>query len=638
MAVIRFGAFEVDLRAGELRKHGMRIGLQQQPFRILALLLEHPGEVVTREELRQAIWPTTAFGSFDEGLDAAIYKLRSALDDSAEHPRFVETLPRRGYRFIGVLEGAVEPSAPAQTEQPASVSKRTSLVWVGGLTILAALVLLMAAGDRPARLLGRGATSRIQSLAVLPLRNLSGDSAQEYFAEGMTEALTTRLGNTAGLRVISHTSAMHYKGTRATLPEIGRELKVDAVVEGAVLRARDRVRVTVQLVQTSTDRHLWAETYERDLQDVLGLQDAIAVAIAHEVQSRVSSSPPSPVPSTRTRPVDPEAYDLYLQGRARWNEQNLQGFRESIEYFEQAIQLDSSYAPAWAGLADAYAGLGAYNFLAPKVAFANAKAAALRAVQLDETLSEAHVPLAIVLLHLDWSWSAAEQEFRRAIALNPNNAFAHEAYGHLLTVRGQFGAALGEKQRALAIDPLSPNSQYAIGATLYKAGRYDEALRYLRLVPDGDAASVSRHRTMAAIYEREGKWEAAVAEWSTALRIGGKQEVAASVEHAYRATGYATAKRTYLLGEVAEAERRALAPYPRAQLWDVAADYALLGDKDRAFEWLTRSFREGEWEVTSLAVDDRLEGLRADPRFRELARRIGLPDTSTQGSIPPGTR
>jgi TolB-like protein/DNA-binding winged helix-turn-helix (wHTH) protein len=638
MAVIRFGAFEVDLRAGELRKHGMRIRLQQQPFRILALLLEHPGEVVTREELRQAIWPTMAFGTFDEGLDAAIYKLRSALDDSAENPRFVETLPRRGYRFIGVLEGTGEPSGPAQTEQPASVPKRTSLVWVGGMTILAALVLLMATGDRPARLLGRGATSRIQSLAVLPLRNLSQDSAQDYFAEGMTEALTTRLGNTAGLRVISHTSAMHYKGTRATLPEIGRELNVDAVVEGAVLRARDRVRVTVQLVQTSTDRHLWAETYERDLQDVLGLQDAIAVAIAHEVQSRISHSQPSPVPSTRTRPVDPDAYDLYLRGRARWNEQTQQGFREAIEYFEQAIQLDSSYAPAWAGLADGYAGLGAYNFLAPKVAFANAKAAALRAVQLDETLSEAHVPLAIVLLHLDWSWTRAEEEFRHAIALNPNNAFAHQAYGTLLNCRGQFGAALGEMQRAVEIDPLSPNYQIALGFTLYRAGRYDEALRYLREVPDPHGDSEGSHRRIAAIYERQGRLGEALAEWLTVLRIGGKEELAASVEQAYRAYGYAKAKRTYLLGGAAEAERRALAPYPRALLWDVAADYALLGDKDRAFEWLTRSFREGEFDVTYLAVDERLEGLRADPRFRELARRIGLPDTSTQGSIPPRTR
>jgi TolB-like protein/DNA-binding winged helix-turn-helix (wHTH) protein/Flp pilus assembly protein TadD len=638
VAVIRFGSFAVDLRAGELRKQGTRIRLQQQPFRVLALLVEHPGEVVTRDELRQAIWPTTAFGSFDEGLDASISKVRSALGDSAEHPRFVETLPRRGYRFIGTLESAAPPSPPAPAGQTAPAAKRTSLVWVGGLTILAALALVTATGGRPAHLLGRAATSRVQAIAVLPLRNLSGDSAQDYFAEGMTEALTTKLGNNAGLRVISHTSAMHYKGTRATLPEISRELNVDAVIEGAVLRAGDRVRVTVQLVLTPSDRHLWAETYERDLRDVLGLQDAIANAIASEVQSRIAPSTHGPVPSTRTRPVDPDVYDLYLRGRAKWNARTLQGFREAIEYFEQAIHLDSSYAPAWAGLADAYAGLGAYNFLAPKVAFANAKAAAQRAVQLDETLSEAHVPLALALLHLDWSWSAAEQEFRRAIALNPNNAFAHEAYGHLLTHRGQFGAALGEKQRALAIDPLSPNSQHAIGATLYKAGRYDEALRYLREVPDPNADSENRHRLTAAIYERQGKLGEAMAEWVTALRIGGKEDLAASVEQAYRASSYATAKRTYLLGEVAEAERRALAPYPRAQLWDVAADYALLGDKDRAFEWLTRSFREGEWEVTSLVVDDRLEGLRADPRFRELARRIGLPDTSTQGSIPPGTR
>ena len=318
--VVRFGVFEVDLRAGELFKQGIKIKLQQQPFRVLARLLEHPGEVVTREDLRQAIWPAGTFVEFDVGVDAAVHKLRAALGDSAENPRLVETLPRRGYRFIEAVDGVVASEKPSDSAlQAVSIPKRKPLLWAGAMAVVVALLLALNTGGLRVRLLGRAAPTRIHSITVLPLANLSGDSAQEYFAAGMTEALVTRLGKTGGLgglRVISHTSAMHYKGTRETLPEIARQLHVDAVIEGAVLRVGNRVRVTAQLIEASTDRHLWAETYERDLRDVLGLQEAIARAITNEVQIRVSSSPQSPVASTRARPVDPEAYDLYLRGRA----------------------------------------------------------------------------------------------------------------------------------------------------------------------------------------------------------------------------------------------------------------------------------------------------------------------------------
>ena len=626
MAVIRFGSFEVDLRAGELRKHGTLIGLQQQPFRILAQLLERPGEVVTREELRQAIWPTTAFGSFDQGLDAAVYKLRGALGDSAEHPHFIETLPRRGYRFIAALDHPVEPSHPEPAGQGATAPKRQSLRWVGGLALAVAVVLVMAGGGLPMRSLGRTAPPRIRSLAVLPLANLSGDSAQEYFADGMTEAITTRLGNTPGLRVISHMSAMHYKGTRQTLPEIGRELDVDAVVTGGVLRAGSRVRITAQLAEASSDRNLWAETYEQDLRDVLALQDALAQAVANEVQIRVSPASPSPAASTRARPVDPQAYDLYLRGRAEWNERTATGFRTSIEYFEHAIQRDSGYAPAWAGLSDAYLGLGAYNFVPPTVAWPKAKAAALRAIQLDETLSEAHVPLAIALQHLEWSWSDADREFRRAIALNPNNGFAHEVYGHLLSARGQFEAAIGEMQRAVDLDPLVPERRYGLAATFYRAGRYDEALQHFRLVRDDHPDAEVHHLRIAAILEREGRLPEATAERLLALKLGGKEEVAAAVEREYRSRGYAAAKRAYLIGHLREAQRQAQGVYPRPHSVDIAADYALLGERDRAFEWLERAFRERDWDVVFLAVDPRFDSLRSDRRFRDLTRRIGLPD------------
>jgi len=478
----------------------------------------------------------------------------------------------------------------------------------------------------------RAATPRIHSIAVLPLENLSGDSAQEYFAEGMTEALVTRLGKTGGLLVISHASARHYKGTRETLPEIARRLHVDAVIEGAALRVGNRVRVTAQLIEASTDRHLWAETYESDLRDVLGLQDAIARAITNEVQIRLSSSQPSRVASTRARPVDPDAYDLYLRGRAEWNEWTEQGSRKGIEYFQRAVQKDPSYAPAWAGLSDAYDHLGRFGFLPPRVAWSKAKAAALRAIQLDETLSEAHVSLAMVLLH-EWSWSVGENELQRAIALNPSNSEAHQRYGYALSYRGQFDAAIGAMQRALELDPLSPNKQNSLAATFYRAGRYDEALQYFREVPDPDFNSVSRHRRIGVIYERKGRLGEAMAEWLVALRLSGKQEVAASVERDYRSSGYAAAKRTYLWGDLREARRRAQNDYPRPLSWDIAGDYALLGERDSAFAWLERAFREREAALAFFTVDDHFYALRSDPRFRDLARRMGLPDSAAQDSV-----
>jgi len=617
MDVLRFSDFEVDLRAGELRRRdGTKIKLQQQPFRVLVLLLQRAGDVVTREELRQAIWPAGTFVEFNLGLDTAIYRLRTALGDSAETPQFLETLPRRGYRFIAPVDRVV----PAPLQRPRIA--RQLLYAFGALAVLTLGYGLLAR---------RAATPRIHSIAVLPLENLSGDSAQEYFAEGMTEALVTRLGKTGGLRVISHTSARHYKGTRETLPEIARRLHVDAVIEGAVLRVGNRVRVTAQLIEASTDRHLWAETYESDLRDVLGLQDAIARAITNEVQIRLSSSQPSPVASTRARPVDPDAYDLYLRGRAEWNEWTEQGSRKGIEYFQRAVQKDPGYAPAWAGLSDAYDHLGRFGFLPPRVALSKAKAAALRAIQLDETLSEAHVSLAMVLLQ-ERSWLVGENELQRAIALNPNNSEAHQRYGYALSYRGQFDAAIGAMQRALELDPLSPNKQNSLAATFYRAGRYDEALQYFREVPDPDFNSVSRHLRIAAIYERKGRLGEAMAEWLVALRLSGKQEVAASVERDYRSSGYAAAKRTYLWGDLREALRRAQNDYPRPLSWDIAGDYALLGERDSAFAWLERAFRERDGALAFFTVDDHFYALRSDPRFRDLARRMGLPDSGVQDS------
>jgi len=639
----RFGSFEMDLRAGELRKHGVRIRLQTQPFQILGMLLERPGEVVTREELRQALWHGDTFVDFDHGLNNAINRLREALGDSAESPRFLETFPRRGYRFIAAVESIALPSpqdskpqvedssptppAPASDEVAAlpveslDASPRTRL-WIaggaGGAALLVLLVSLNTGGVRQ-RLLKASPPRRIQSIAVLPLENLSGDPSQEYFADGMTEALITDLGKIGELRVISRTSAMHYKGTRKTLPEITQELNVDAVIEGAVLRSGDRVRITAQLVQAASERHLWAESYERDVRDVLALQDEVARSIANEI--KIKLTPQEQARLASGRPVDPEAHEAYLRGRYEWNKWTEEDLKKSVEYFERAIRKDPAYAQAWAGLSDTYQFLSLWGSWPAKAAMPKATAAALKAVDLDDTLSDAHVALWGVL----WPYepSAAEKEVQRAIALNPNNAWAHQAYGYQLSSVARFDEAIAEMKRALELDPLAPNKHQSLAATLYRAGRYDEALQHFREVPDPDANSERRHRFIAAIYQRKGLQKEAIAEWLAALRFAGEKDLAEQVERKYVSSGYYEAKKTFLWGDIKE-KQKTRARNGFGQTGWIAADYALLGEKNKAFEWLDKNFREGDiaWD---LKVSDHFELLRSDPRFQDFLRRLDLP-------------
>jgi TolB-like protein/DNA-binding winged helix-turn-helix (wHTH) protein/Tfp pilus assembly protein PilF len=646
----------VDLRSGEVRKHGLKIKLQDQPFQVLALLLEHPGDVVTREQLRQKLWAAETFVDFDVGLNTAIKRLRDALSDSPETPRFIETLPRRGYRFIATTEevlasvgslqsvatpavGIAEargPSLPLKSVAAAPSSGQAEVekgraqtnrlryaLALGGVAtvILLAMLLGLNLGGLRDRLLRRADARRIRSLAVLPLENLTGDSSQDYFVDGMTEELITDLGKIGELRVISRTSTMHYKGTHKTLPQIGRELNVDAVIEGAVLRSGDRVRITAQLVEAPSDRHLWAESYERDLRDVLALQDEVARAIANEV--KIKLSPQEQIRLASARPVDPEAYEDYLKGRYEWNKWSEEGLKKSVEYFEQAVQKDPGYAQAWAGLSDAYNLLGLFGSMSAQVASPKAKAAALKALELDETLSEAHVSLGAVKLHQEWSWSAAEKECQRAIALDPNNAMAHQWYGYLLMAMGRLDEAIAEMKHASELDPFSPNKQNSLGAALYNAGRYDEALQQIREVPDGDHNTVLRHRRMAAIYERKGMQSEAITELLTVLRLGGQRELAAFVEQKYRASDYPQAKKAFLWGEIMELQKRGKNGHLAAD--QIADDYALLGEKDKAFEWLETAFQERAMPLMYLKVDHSFDTLRSDPRFQDLVRRMGLP-------------
>ncbi|PYV51129.1 MAG: hypothetical protein DMG92_05335, partial [Acidobacteria bacterium] len=368
-ASVRFGAFELDQDAGELRREGTKVRLQEQPLQILQILLEQPGKVILREELRKRVWPSDTFVDFDHGINNAIKRLREALGDVAETPRYIETLPRRGYRFIGI------------TEYPR-----------------------------------HGTASSILSLAVLPLENLSRDPEQEYFADGLTEALITSLAKISAIRVTSRTTAMHYKGVHRPVPELARELGVDAVVEGAVLRSGERVRISVQLIEARTDQHLWAESYNRDLRDVLELQTEVARAVAREIQVKMTPSEQEQL--ARVHPVDAQAYEAYLKARYYWNKRTGEGFRRGAEYFERAIERDPSYAAAYAGLADCASSAGFWGLTSPSDGCGKAKAAARKSLEIEET-AEGRTSLAIAILHYDFDIVAAEQEFRRALELNP---------------------------------------------------------------------------------------------------------------------------------------------------------------------------------------------------------------------------
>ena len=476
-SVVRFGTYEVSLQSGEVRKAGLRVRVQQQPMKLLEVLLEHPGEVVTREELRSRVWPNESFGDFDQALNIAIGKLRNALEDSAENPRFIETLPKRGYRFIAdvsVRDAGARPKVPESVagNLPGSQEKKTEpghrlqgaglavgpkrRLWLTGRVIVAVAFVLSLSILSVWLFRSRGpAPAGIQSLAVLPLENLSGDASQNYFADGMTDELITDLAQISALRVISRTSVMVYKGARKPLPQIAHELNVDAVVEGTVLRSGDQVRITAQLIEASTDKHLWSQSYEGELRDTLALQSRVASAIADQI--RISLTPQEQAALKSVKVVNPEAYESYLKGRYFWNKRTADSLKAALAYFNQAIEQDPKFAQAYSGLADTYALLGDWQYavMRPKEAFPKAKAAAIKALELDSTLGEAHNSLAFVLDAFDWNLDAAGKEFRRAIELNPGYATAHHWYAWHLSLLGRFDEAITEMRKAENLDPLS---------------------------------------------------------------------------------------------------------------------------------------------------------------------------------------
>jgi TolB-like protein/DNA-binding winged helix-turn-helix (wHTH) protein/Tfp pilus assembly protein PilF len=632
-ARLRFGVFELDLRAGELRKHGLRVRLQEQPFQILAMLLEHPGEVVTREELRTRLWPADTFVDFDHGLNKAISKIREALADSAESPRFVETVARRGYRFLAEVKPA--DAAPARSpelatqlhSEPGSGDRADLLgksakpghpVPSFGWRISAFVLLLLAASLAAWKLYSwNRPSSAIRSLAVLPLESLSNDASQDYFADGMTDELISDLGQISALRVISRTSVMAYKRARKPLPQIARELNVDAVVEGTVLRSGDRVRITAQLIEASTDKHLWSESYEGELRDTLALQNQVARAIADQI--RINVNPQERAALKTVKVVNPEAYESYLKGRYFWNKRAADGLKVALAYFNQAIEEDPKYAQAYSGLADTYALLGDWQYavMTPKEALPKAKAAAIKALELDSALGEAHNSLAFCLDGFDWDFDAAGREFRRAIELNPGYATAHHWYSWHLALVGNFDEAIVEMRKAENLDPLSLIINADLAELLVLAHAYDESIRQSRKTIEMDPNFALAHNQLGQAYLEKQMPGDAVAELEKAVQLsGGSPTVIANLARAYAASG----KRAEALKLLSDLKKRRSPGYSRAS--EIAVIYASLGDSDQAMNWLERSYEERF--NPGVLLRPGFDPLRKDPRFEDLVRRIGL--------------
>jgi TolB-like protein/DNA-binding winged helix-turn-helix (wHTH) protein/Tfp pilus assembly protein PilF len=618
---VRFGAFGVDPRAGELRKHGIRIKLREQPFQILLMLLERPGEVVTREELRAKLWPADTFVDFDHGLNAAVNKLREALGDSAEAPRYVETLPRRGYRFIGPRDGSTSSAEEAKPDVVAAAAPATpARAWRAGRAAAVAAMLIIAAGAsyfawrHPWRQAQPSAWKIM--LVVLPFQNLSGDPGQDYFSDGLTEEMTTQLGSLQPERlgVIARTSAMKYKATQKSAAEIGQELRVDYVLEGSLRRLADRVRISAQLIQVKDQTHLWAKSYDRELGNILRLESEVAQAIAGEI--RLKLTPQQQMHLAKRGPVNPEAYDSYLKGRYLWNMRTVEGLKKSVEYFQQAIEKDPGYALAYAGLADAYNILGNWSILPPKEAYPKAKAAARKALEIDDALAEAHVSLAFASYLFDWDWSA-EEGFKRAIALNPNYGPAHQWYGVCLLSTGRVDEAIAEARRAREVEPFSLIINAVVGWVSFLGHRYDEAIEACRKTLEMEQSFPPGHEYLAMAYEAKGMYAEALAEFQNASRR--TPFTLGALGHTYAMAGK-KAKALKLVREMEERAKKAYFPP-----YQIALVYAGMGEKDQAFQWLEKAYEERYPWLIHLKTEPRFEPLHSDPRFQDLVRRIGLP-------------
>ena len=624
---IRFGVFEVDLQARELRKQGFKVKLQEQPFQILSMLLERPGEIVTREEIRKRLWPADTFVDFDSGLNRATNRLRESLGDDAENPRFVETAPRRGYRFIApvhtpdedpveIAVPRLEISAPTEISDSGAVRR---IRWIFGYGALLSAAVLLGLAFAPPKIFRSFQFWRtaptITSIAVLPLANLSGDPAQDYFSDGLTDELIIEAAKIGTLRVISRTSSMQYKGTHKSLPVVAKELGVDALVEGSVVRMGDQVRVTAQLIDARDDRHIWSESYERNVVDVLTLQSEVAQRIADQLRVKLTSEQHASL--ARVHRVDARSLEAYLKGSLFLN-QGMGSLDKSVEYFSEAIQLDPANAQAYSGLSQSYLMIGIFGLRPSKEIYPKARAAAMKAIEIDPTTADAHGVLAEIATGYDRDWAVAELEYKRALQLNPSSSAIHTWYADYLSLMGRHDEAIAELHRSHELDPVSIVSEAFFGFLYYRARRYDEAIavcqKALELVPKYPNANWF----MALALEKEGRLPEAIASLQSAVSNSRAPLFKALLGHAYGLAGE-RAKAVSILEEI-----KLLSKQQYVSPLDFAIVYTGLGEREMAFQWLETAYSERVMRIQELN-EPHFDSLRGDPRYEDLLRRIGIP-------------
>jgi TolB-like protein/DNA-binding winged helix-turn-helix (wHTH) protein/tetratricopeptide (TPR) repeat protein len=671
---LSFGTFELDPHSGELRKAGLLIHLPPQPLKILALLASRPGELVTRGEIQKEVWGGDTFVDFEHGLNFAIKRIREALCDDAEHPRYIETLPRRGYRFIAQLDTNhqgtnVTPavryvpnlgeskSAPAQghraSEQPrlttaSGITRRAVTVLVesvleykrqrsrwrritGGLVALGGFACILVAfnvgGVRDRLMMAFGmhpSFPKITSIAVLPLDNLSHDPDQEFFAEGMTEELISSLAKIKSLRVISRTTVMRYKGSSKSLPEIARELNVDALVEGSVIRFGNRVRITANLLYGPTDRHLWSDTYESDVGDVLIIQGEVARTITDQIRIQVTPQEQTLLSTART--VNPEAHQAYLKGyfflsqHAFYSTGDVQ-LRETLdnalEYFHLALEKDPNYAPGYVGTSLVWSERGAHYLVPPLEALPHAKAAALRALELDNSNSGGHWAIANVNFYYEWNWRAAEEEYKRALEITPNSGELHAYYSDLLHVMVRPEEAKAEVERALDLDPLNPGIQVWFALHLMFMRQYDDAIiqarEVLKIKPDSGMA----HVVLQSAFRQKGLLTEQLAEERMSHLTD--HEYVESLDRGYAQQGPLGAWKALAALTATRSNRTP------GQAGCSPVLFIYEGEKDLAIDCLEKFYEIRSPDMVHLGVAPDWNPLRSDPRFQALIRKMNFP-------------
>lgn len=604
----RFGVFTLDARSGELQKHGIPIKLQDRPAQALLALIERQGHLVTRQELRQRLWAEDTFVDFEHSISSAINKARTALNDSAKHPRYIETVGRQGYRFIYPVTPVFAPPPVSIPAVPVITKQKWMRFWA------AALAIVVAIGWFAYRQLHETAHSSVRSIAVLPLKNLSSDPQQEFLAEGLTDELITRLASLPGLKVISRTSSMQYKDSKKPLPEIAKELNVDAIVEGSVLRSGGRVRITAEFIHAKDDHHIWAQSYERDQRDVFALQSEVTSAIAASIRLKIAPETKQQLASAGS--IDPEAHEDYIRGMHYWGKRTTADFNTAIEYFESAIKRDPHYAAAYAGMANTYALMGGYSFEPQGPYIEKARHAAQRALELDPRSADAHVALAVIAQNYDWDWPKAESEYRRAIQLDPNNATAHQWYAELLSYHGRFEEALAESAKAEALDPLSLVIQTDRAVILLYARQYPRAIEQFKAVLAKDPLYARAHLIQFP-YIESGQPDVALRDAERFYKEVRNRATEGQLGYALARKGNLAAARSILknLQQTADANTD-----PSA----ILSVQLGLNDRDGAIASLERAYGLHSNVISTLKVNPMYDPLRGDPRFAELIKRVRL--------------